>query len=83
MKYIYVRSSTKLTQTALIHLPSGPRLLPVPKVNVAPRALRENRMKSLRSGRGFRFFVHVMRYSGGEALVNLTASKSTKHGTET
>ena len=57
--------------------PSGPRLFPVPRVTVAPIALRENREKSLRWGRGWRFLVQVIRDCGGEALIARMASRST------
>ena len=57
--------------------PSGPRLLPVPKVVVAARAFRENRRKSFRSDGGGMFFVHDTSSVGGVAFEARIESSST------
>ena len=57
--------------------PSGPRLLPVPRVAVAARALREKRRKSLRSDRGGMPCVHAISSIGGVAFEARMESRST------
>ena len=57
--------------------PSGPRLLPVPKVAVAARAFREKRRKSLRSDGGGMSFVHDTSSVGGVAPEARMESSST------
>lgn len=46
-KWFYERFCARKHHLSLL-TPSGPRLLPVPKVTVAASALREKRAKSLR-----------------------------------